>query len=405
MSRQPLSAPIGDAASSVPAAGRSRRRLLVATRSTHKLRELRELLALDDIELVSLEELGIPGDPVEDGLTFETNAAIKARFGLRASGLPTLADDSGIEVDALDGAPGVRTRRLCRRGRHRYRQQHETALGSGGPAGGAPRCPLRVRPGAGTPRRRGSARWRPGHQRPRHLPRPDRHRATRPWRVRLRPDLRTRRRATGRPNPWPVDAGREARHLAPRPGRSTHGSPSRHPPVLRPRPARAAARPRGTPATGRCRRTYACWSYGWGIAALKRHIARWSTAGGPGSCLFVPGSCLDRARISRRRALMGTQGRILRLRGIVPRPRASGGSPGRPTPPAGTNPSTGTTPPTGTNPATCPRLQDAGATLDFGVLLGFGRGVGHGSGSEPGVGKRAAATARIASRSGTCESP
>lgn len=89
------------------------RRLLVATRSTHKLRELRELLALDGTELVSLDELAIAGDPVEDGETFETNAAIKARFGLRASGLPTLADDSGIEVDALGGAPGVRTRRYA----------------------------------------------------------------------------------------------------------------------------------------------------------------------------------------------------------------------------------------------------------------------------------------------------
>ena len=91
----------------------SRPRLLVATRSVHKLRELRELLALDHAELVSLDALGIEGDPVEDGATFETNAAIKARFGLRASGLPTLADDSGLEVDALGGAPGVRTRRYA----------------------------------------------------------------------------------------------------------------------------------------------------------------------------------------------------------------------------------------------------------------------------------------------------
>ena len=89
------------------------RRLLVATRSAHKLRELRELLALDHAELVTFETLGIEGDPVEDGATFETNAAIKARFGLRASGLPTLADDSGLEVDALDGGPGVRTRRYA----------------------------------------------------------------------------------------------------------------------------------------------------------------------------------------------------------------------------------------------------------------------------------------------------
>lgn len=88
-------------------------RLLVATRSTHKLRELRELLSLDHAELVSLDELGVPGDPVEDADTFEGNAALKARYGARVSGLPTLADDSGLEVDALDGGPGVRTRRYA----------------------------------------------------------------------------------------------------------------------------------------------------------------------------------------------------------------------------------------------------------------------------------------------------
>ena len=89
------------------------RRLLVATRSTHKLRELRELLSLGRLELVTLDDLGIDGDPIEDGQTFETNAAIKARFGVRACGLPTLADDSGLEVDALAGGPGVRTRRYA----------------------------------------------------------------------------------------------------------------------------------------------------------------------------------------------------------------------------------------------------------------------------------------------------
>ena len=89
------------------------RRLLVATRSIHKLRELRELLALERTELISLDDLAIAGDPVENGATFETNAAIKARFGVQASGLPTLADDSGLEVDALGGGPGVRTRRYA----------------------------------------------------------------------------------------------------------------------------------------------------------------------------------------------------------------------------------------------------------------------------------------------------
>ena len=94
----------------------SRRRLLVATRSSHKLRELRELLDLHRTDLVSLDDLGLPDDPTEDGATFETNAAIKARFGVRRSGLPTLADDSGLEVDALGGGPGVRTRRYAGEG-------------------------------------------------------------------------------------------------------------------------------------------------------------------------------------------------------------------------------------------------------------------------------------------------
>ncbi|MGP1674095.1 MAG: non-canonical purine NTP pyrophosphatase [Candidatus Limnocylindrales bacterium] len=91
----------------------TRPRLLVATRSEHKLRELGELLELERGELVSLDGLGVTGDPVEDGATFATNAAIKARFGLAATGSPTLADDSGLEVDALDGRPGVRTRRYA----------------------------------------------------------------------------------------------------------------------------------------------------------------------------------------------------------------------------------------------------------------------------------------------------
>ena len=93
--------------------GSARPRLVIATRSEHKLRELRELLRLDRAELVSLDDLGMEGEPVEDGVTFATNARIKARFAVIASGLPSLADDSGIEVDALDGAPGVRTRRYA----------------------------------------------------------------------------------------------------------------------------------------------------------------------------------------------------------------------------------------------------------------------------------------------------
>ena len=95
------------------ARGTDRTRLLVATRSTHKLRELRELLGPLRAELVSLDDIGLPGDAIEDGQTFESNAAKKARFFAALSGLPTLADDSGLEVDALGGGPSVRTRRYA----------------------------------------------------------------------------------------------------------------------------------------------------------------------------------------------------------------------------------------------------------------------------------------------------
>ncbi len=95
------------------AVGALRPRLVIATRSEHKLRELHELLQLERADLLSLDELSVEGEPIEHGETFETNAAIKARFAVRATGLPSLADDSGLEVDALGGFPGVRTRRYA----------------------------------------------------------------------------------------------------------------------------------------------------------------------------------------------------------------------------------------------------------------------------------------------------
>lgn len=92
---------------------RTDRRLLVATRSRHKLDELRALLHLPDVQLVSLDDLGIPDEATEDAKTFRGNAIAKARFYARITGLPTLADDSGVEVDALGGGPGVYTRRYA----------------------------------------------------------------------------------------------------------------------------------------------------------------------------------------------------------------------------------------------------------------------------------------------------
>jgi XTP/dITP diphosphohydrolase len=89
------------------------RRLLVATRSRHKLEELRALLRLEHAVLVDLDDVGITDEAVEDAGTFRGNAAIKARIYGALSGMPTLADDSGLEVDALGGGPGVRTRRYA----------------------------------------------------------------------------------------------------------------------------------------------------------------------------------------------------------------------------------------------------------------------------------------------------
>lgn len=89
------------------------RRLLIATHSRHKRDELRDLLDLPGAALVTLEDLGVADEPAEDGASFRANALAKARFHAARTGLPTLADDSGLEVDALGGGPGVRTRRFA----------------------------------------------------------------------------------------------------------------------------------------------------------------------------------------------------------------------------------------------------------------------------------------------------
>jgi XTP/dITP diphosphohydrolase len=95
----------------VSASRSGRPQILVATRSPHKLRELRQLLHPAHAELLSLDDVGLPDEVEETGSTFEANARLKARTYASLTGLPTLADDSGLEVDALEGGPGVRTKR------------------------------------------------------------------------------------------------------------------------------------------------------------------------------------------------------------------------------------------------------------------------------------------------------
>jgi XTP/dITP diphosphohydrolase len=87
-------------------------RLVVATGNAGKLVELRELLTGLPFDLVTQSELGI-AEVAETGLSFVENALIKARHASAASGLPALADDSGLLVDALHGAPGLHTARFA----------------------------------------------------------------------------------------------------------------------------------------------------------------------------------------------------------------------------------------------------------------------------------------------------
>ena len=88
-------------------------RLLVATRNEGKLRELSPLLGGVPYRLVSLDDVGIDFDVKETGSTFKENAVLKATAYCRASGLLTVADDSGLEVDVLGGDPGVRSARYA----------------------------------------------------------------------------------------------------------------------------------------------------------------------------------------------------------------------------------------------------------------------------------------------------
>ena len=90
-------------------------RLLFASRSRGKQAEVRRVLGAAGIEVVGPDDAGVPEDPAEDALelhdSFEANARAKAEYFARRSGLPTVADDSGLEVLMLGGAPGVRSKR------------------------------------------------------------------------------------------------------------------------------------------------------------------------------------------------------------------------------------------------------------------------------------------------------
>ena len=81
-------------------------KLVIASHNKGKIREIGELLAPFGVEVVSAGEMGVD-EPEETGLTFIDNALLKAHHSAKATGLPALADDSGLAVDALEGAPGI----------------------------------------------------------------------------------------------------------------------------------------------------------------------------------------------------------------------------------------------------------------------------------------------------------
>jgi XTP/dITP diphosphohydrolase len=83
------------------------RKIIFATGNQGKMREIREILADMDVEVLSMKEAGIDIDIVEDGSTFEENAAIKARAVCAVAGEIVLADDSGLEIDYLNKEPGI----------------------------------------------------------------------------------------------------------------------------------------------------------------------------------------------------------------------------------------------------------------------------------------------------------
>jgi XTP/dITP diphosphohydrolase len=87
------------------------KKLLIATNNPGKVKEYKELLKDLPLKLVSLKDLGIKDKVNESGKTFEENAIKKAKFYSRLSGFLTLADDGGLEIDYLNGEPGVNSRR------------------------------------------------------------------------------------------------------------------------------------------------------------------------------------------------------------------------------------------------------------------------------------------------------
>jgi XTP/dITP diphosphohydrolase len=88
-------------------------RIILATRNKHKIKEIKKILANQQIDILTLEDFPDMPEVKETGKTLEENAVLKAKTVYTATGIPALADDSGLEVDILDGAPGIMSARFA----------------------------------------------------------------------------------------------------------------------------------------------------------------------------------------------------------------------------------------------------------------------------------------------------
>src|SRR2546429_9991467 len=136
-------------------------RLVIATHNSGKLAEMRDLLARYGVEAISASELKLP-EPEETGTTFAANARLKAEAAAQASGLPAFADDSGLVVDALDGAPGIYSARWAgeqKDFRHATEKVEAGLPGRGAVTPGRRQAAFRSGRGGARARRAGGGCW------------------------------------------------------------------------------------------------------------------------------------------------------------------------------------------------------------------------------------------------------
>ena len=166
----------------------SARRVVIATGNPGKLREMLAILGGHGLEPVAQSAFGI-SPPVEDGDSFVANALIKARHAAACSGLPAIADDSGLEVDALGGRPGIHSARYAGPGADNEANNDKLLAELAGVPRRASQCALPLRDGV-----RASCVGRRADRRRGRLGGAHRNRPPRRGRLRLRPALHRRGR-------------------------------------------------------------------------------------------------------------------------------------------------------------------------------------------------------------------